>query len=222
MAKEKQPKHVAVGQVYKLGNSGRVILVTRANEQRQAVTLFDDLGKPSKVKRQIAFKTLWQVWTKVAETPEEYTHKTGQSLPAQAAGEASSNATKKPALERKAAAKAVKATKATKVPRAEKRPVAPPKERAKRLPINEDLVRKIVGEVFDQMSHALRSDMADFAASLGAGPGVTAGKVRVLGIVLDPTTFQALQEISKQWHKPAADVVAGLVRGLISSSSAAA
>jgi len=219
MPREKQPKHVTAGQVYKLGSSGRVILIKRANEQRQAVTDFDDLGVPSKVKRQIAFRTLWQVWTKVAETPEEYTAKTGAPLPAEVHGSTATTPNGSKPKGKKVPASKPMAKKASK-PVLKAAPVS--QQRAKKLPINEDLVRKIVGEVFSHMSQALRSDMADFAASLGAGSEAASGKVRVLGVVLDPTTFQALQEISKQWHKPAADVVAGLVKGLVSSSSAAA
>lgn len=221
MPRQKQPKHVTAGQVYKLGSSGRVIMVKRANEQRQAVTDFDDLGVASKVKRQIAFRTLWQVWTKVAETPEEYTAKTGTPLPveSQAVTQVTPNGSKPKG--KKAPAKITKkaATKKSAAPKA-----SPPAktERAKPLPINDDLVRKIVGEVFNTMSQSLRADMADFVASMGAGPDASTGKVRVLGLVLDPATFQSLQEISKQWNKPPAEVVTGLIRGLVSTRANAA
>lgn len=223
MAREKQPKHVAVGQIYKLGNTGRIIMVTRANEQRQAVTLYDNLGKPSKVKRQIAFKTLWQVWTKVAETPEEYTAKTGTPLPveSQAVEQATPNGSKPKG--KKAPAKKAPVAKKPAAKKAPAKAASPAKaERAKSLPINDDLVRKIVGEVFNTMSQSLRADMADFVASVGAGPDASTGKVRVLGLVLDPQTFQALQEISKQWNKPPAEVVTGLIRGLVSTRANAA
>ena len=223
MPRQKQPKHVTAGQVYKLGSSGRIIMVKRANEQRQAVTDFDDLGVTSKVKRQIAFRTLWQVWTKVAETPEEYTTKTGTPLPieVQATQPAIPNGSKPKGKKPAAKKLAVKKLAAKKAPAPKAAPVAKP-DRAKKLPINDDLVRKIVGEVFDHMSQSLRADMADFVASMGAGPDASTGKVRVLGLVLDPATFQSLQEISKQWNKPPAEVVTGLIRGLVSTRANAA
>lgn len=224
MPRQKQPKHVTAGQVYKLGSSGRVIMVKRANEQRQAVTDFDDLGVPSKVKRQIAFRTLRQVWTKVAETPEEYTAKTGTPLPveSQAVTQVTPNGSKPKGKKAPAKTPAAKKLAAKKTPAPKAAPVINKPERAKPLPINDDLVRKIVGEVFNTISQSLRADMADFVASMGAGPDASTGKVRVLGLILDPQTFQALQEISKQWNKPPAEVVTGLIRGLVSTRANAA